>query len=150
MMELHVSNLQSSGFHSCFCEKYIICSSRAINWSSTSSFLHAIFCKREKIFLDTLKSPCQARASLSTAEERPLKTLRWPQTSRWPQNGARPLTTLSWEIWWTRPARIAAFGLGIRRRLLSAWHFWKSLWYFSEQAASTGDGLKQVDHRKQI
>lgn len=56
------------------------------------------FCKREKIFLDTLKSLRQAGASLSTAEERWLHTLRWVQTSRWPQNGAWPLATLSWEI----------------------------------------------------
>lgn len=62
MMELHVSNLQSSGFHSCFCEKYITRSSLAINWSSTSSFLHAIFLQKGKDFPWHVKKPMSSRS----------------------------------------------------------------------------------------
>lgn len=58
MTELYVSNLQNSRFHSCVWEKeYIIRSSLAINWSSAFSFLHPIFCKREKDFLSHVIKP---------------------------------------------------------------------------------------------
>lgn len=155
MMELHVSNLRSAGFHSCFCEKYITRSSLAINWSSTSSFLHAIFLQKGKDFPWHVKKPMSSRslvkhgwralvehaalgANIALAVER-------STAAHHAELGDLVDTSSSYRHVWARYTETFAMSLRF---------FWKSLWYFSEQAASTGDGLKQDDeqvrHHKQF